>query len=78
MSGDEKRAKPRYEAPTVVPLGGLARGAGNCTAGSSPATDYCTAGGNAPSYCTDAGNFAGSACTAGFAAPAACTAGSGK
>ena len=64
MSGNEKRPKPKYEAPVVVPLGSLAHGTGYCAAGSNAADGYCTAG-----------VIASSACTAGGAAPAACTAG---
>jgi hypothetical protein len=64
MSDDEKKTKLKYEAPTVVPLGGLAQGMGYCAAGSNADSGYCTAGG-----------VASSACTAGTTAPAACTAG---
>jgi hypothetical protein len=65
MSGNEKRTKPKYEAPTVVPLGGLARGTGYCAAGSSPSEGYCTAGIAAPSACTDGSGAVGAACTGG-------------
>lgn len=65
MTNDEKRIKPRpkYEAPTVVELGALARGAGACTAGSGD-TDTCTDGGAAFTACT-AGTVATVGCTAG-------------
>jgi len=65
MPNDEKREKPRprYEAPTVVALGALARGAGACSAGSGD-TDTCSAGGAASTACT-AGTLASAGCTAG-------------
>ena len=65
MSDKEKRTKPKYEAPTVVALSELAKGAGACSAGSSDAVD-CTAGGAALNACT-AGTSALVACTAGTA-----------
>lgn len=69
MSNNEKTGKPKWEAPTVVALGELARGAGACVAGTSDAVD-CTAGGAAQNACT-AGTSARSACTAGTANVAA-------
>jgi hypothetical protein len=63
MSNNEKGAKPKYETPTVVALGELAKGAGACSAGSGDTVD-CTAGG-----------LAANACTAGTAATVGCTAG---
>ena len=66
MSGDDKRTKLKYETPTIVVLGELARGVGYCAAGSGPGEGYCTAG-----------NLPFTACTAGGAAPAACTGGAG-
>lgn len=63
MSDMKGGTRPRYETPTVVVLGGLARGSGACTAGSGD-TDTCTAGG-----------LAGTACSAGGAATSGCTAG---
>ena len=77
MSDNEKRAKPKYEAPIVLPLGGLAQGTGYCRAGSSPSEGDCTSGIIAPSYCT-AGPGAATACTSGVGAKAACTDGSGN
>jgi hypothetical protein len=62
MSKEEKRTKAKYEAPTIVALGELAKGAGACTAGSGD-SDACTAGGLA-STCT-AGPIATVGCTAG-------------
>ncbi|MBL0226567.1 MAG: hypothetical protein IPQ16_13650 [Geobacteraceae bacterium] len=64
MSDVNQRNKPVYETPTVIALGGLARGTGYCAAGSGATDDYCTAG-----------LAAGTACTEGGLAPAACTAG---
>lgn len=74
---DNKRIKPKYEAPTIVLLGGLARGIGYCAAGSNPDAGYCDAGISAPSSCS-AGTGAGAACTDGIGAPAACTGGAGN
>jgi hypothetical protein len=67
MSDNEKRAKPKYEAPVIVPLGGLAHGTGYCEAGSSASDGYCTAGIAAASACTAGGVAAGAACTEGTA-----------
>ena len=77
MPEDVKRKKPKYEAPTVVLLGGLAKGTGSCGPGSLANEGDCTSGSTAESYCT-AGGGTGSACTAGTSAPSACTAGTGK
>lgn len=68
MSENEKRTKPKYEAPIVVALGGLAQGTGYCEPGSIAPIGYCTAGGAAASACT-AGGTAPAACTAGTAGP---------
>ncbi|MBP1731110.1 MAG: hypothetical protein H6Q55_1539 [Deltaproteobacteria bacterium] len=65
MSKKDERTKPKYEAPIVVPLGDLARGAGACTAGSGD-TDTCTDGGLALTACTN-GTAATAACTSGGA-----------
>jgi hypothetical protein len=73
MSNNEKTGKPKWEAPTVVALGELARGAGACVAGISDVVD-CTAGGAALNNCT-AGTSALVACSSGTAATSACTAG---
>jgi hypothetical protein len=70
---DEKKTKPEYEAPTVVRLSELAKGAGTCTAGSGDST-YCRSGGDALGDCT-AGGVPQTYCTAGTTAPGACTAG---
>jgi hypothetical protein len=64
MTANEKKTKPKYETPTVVALGELAKGAGACVAGSGDAS--CTAGGLATTPC-NAGTTATSACTAGGA-----------
>ena len=75
MPNQNAKGKPKYEAPKVVPLGGLARGSGGCIPGSGASAGDCTTGTSAASYCT-VGNAAGTACTAGgVAATAACTAG---
>ncbi len=65
MSDNEKKPKPKYEAPVVVPLGELARGAGDCSRGSADTGD-CTAGFAALGACT-AGPVATLGCTAGGA-----------
>ena len=75
MSDNEKRTKPKYESPTVVALGEMAKGAGAicvggssadgyCTVGSTASgSGYCSAGGLAAAYCTSNGTAAGAACT---------------
>ncbi|MHB8837179.1 MAG: hypothetical protein ACYC9Y_15925 [Candidatus Methylomirabilia bacterium] len=65
MSDTEKKAKPEYEAPVIVPLGDLARGTGYCAPGSSASDGYCTAGIFAASACTAGGTASAAACTAG-------------
>jgi hypothetical protein len=67
MSDNEKRIKPKYEAPIVVALGGLAQGTGYCAAGSSADPGYCTAGAAAATACTDGGVALTAACTTGTA-----------
>lgn len=80
MIDTKSKMKPKYETPTVVPLGELARGTGYCTAGLSVGSGgYCSAGGTAGGeggYCT-AGNIASDYCTIGSAAGAGCTTGGG-
>ena len=66
MSDNEKKTKPKYEAPVIVPLGGLAHGTGECRAGSGASEGDCTAGTLAASYCT-AGTSPTTACTEGTA-----------
>ena len=73
MSNNEKTGKPKWEAPTVVALGELARGAGACTGGASDLVD-CSNGGAAQNNCM-AGVSALLACSAGTAASSACTGG---
>jgi len=65
MSENENRTKPKYEAPVVVALGGLAKGTGYCAPGSSADDGYCTAGIAAASACTAGGVAGTAACTAG-------------
>ena len=73
MSDQNAREKPKYESPTLVPLGEMAEGSGACTAGSGD-TDTCTAGGLAATACTAGG--AASACSDGIGT-SACTSGTG-
>jgi hypothetical protein len=66
MSKKDERTKPKYEAPTVVPLGGLARGAGvaTCDTVGSAADTTCTSnGGAALTTCTSNGSLAATTCT---------------
>jgi len=63
MSDNEKRTKPKYETPTVVPLGGLARGTGTCGNGSNP-DDSCGSGFGANTSC-GSGATAGTTCGTG-------------
>jgi hypothetical protein len=67
MADNERRTKPKYEAPTVVPLGEMARGAGACTPGSA---DIET--------CTSTGGAALVTCTNGISAAATCTSNGGS
>lgn len=63
MSANEKRTKPKYEAPVVVALSELARGTGDCAAGSGDAVT-CVAGATNLPHC-EAGATANMFCTAG-------------
>ena len=58
MSDNEKRTKPKYEAPIIVPLGELARGAGACDPGSSDVTTCTQFGGAALATCTNGASAA--------------------
>jgi len=51
MSDKERKPKPKYEAPIVVPLGGLAQGIGSCANGSVPGESSCGSGFSAYSSC---------------------------
>ena len=68
MSDNEKRSKPKYEAPIVVPLSDLARGAGDCVAGSLDVGD-CTHGGLATTACTVGPTAVNGCTTGGFGLP---------
>ena len=74
MSKKDERTKPKYEAPIVVALGEMARGAGACTAGPSD-VDACTAGGLAQTACTAGPTNNGATCTSGGSASPTCTGG---
>jgi hypothetical protein len=63
MSDNEKRTKPKYEVPIIIPLGEMAKGSGACSGGYLD-TDTCTAGPLAQTACT-AGTVAHDGCTAG-------------
>ncbi len=65
MSNLKPKEKPKYETPTIVPLGGLAQGTGYCAPGSSADPGYCTAGHTAASACTAGVLALGAACTLG-------------
>ena len=60
--------KPKYEAPTVVALGELARGAGACDPGSADVTTCTANGGHAGDTCTANGSLATDTCTSDGAA----------
>lgn len=66
-------SKKAYQSPIVMDLGELARGSGDCLAGSGVTID-CTAGPTAIQDCTQGGT-ATRACTAGNSAVVACSAG---
>jgi hypothetical protein len=74
MADNEKMTKPKYEAPTFVALGELARVAGACVAGSGDLVD-CTAGPLAQNACTDGATNNGATCSAGGSAAPTCTGG---
>jgi len=63
MSKKDERTKPKYEAPIVVALGGLAQGIGACADGSRP-DDSCGSGTMAATSC-GGGISAGTTCGAG-------------
>ena len=65
MPDKDGRTKPKYEPPTLVPLGELAKGSGDCAAGSSVGTD-CTVGGTAAGICVS-GTGATGTCVGGSA-----------
>ena len=83
MSDNEKRTKPKYESPTVIALGELARGAGACSGGSSD-VDTCTGSGGiantVASTCSYNGSAATSTCTSNGASASTknCSLGSNK
>ena len=61
MSEKEKKKKPTYEAPAVIPLGELARGE-SCPTGTG-AEGTCSANGQgATGNCSAFGDFAKTAC----------------
>lgn len=62
-----------YASPILVPLGALAKGSGQCTAGSAviPGDDDDGGGGGEPGTCVNTGTD----CTAGATATNDCTAG---
>ncbi len=74
MSNNEKSAQPKYEAPILVPLGEMAKGAGACVAGSGDRGD-CTMGGLADNACTAGPVNNGGTCSAGGSASPTCTGG---
>ena len=74
MSDKKIKRNPKYETPTVVPLGELARAAGDCVAGSGDVA-ACTAGGLAQIACTAGPTNNGATCSAGGSAAPTCTGG---
>ena len=67
MPDKDGRTKPKYEPPTLVPLGELAKGAGDCQIGSGfsaacitgqSATSVCVTGAGATSTCDVGGTDA--------------------
>jgi hypothetical protein len=70
-------AKRPYEAPILIPLGGLDTGWGlDCISGSSPGvSSACNSGGTADGEC-DVGTSAATNCKAGSAAVTKCQGGS--
>jgi len=81
---NQAEGKPRYESPTIVPLGEMAKGSGVCSAGSSVVGGVkwgdigtCAVGPCVLPGITDctAGGSASQDCTAGPSASRDCTAG---
>jgi hypothetical protein len=72
MVDKEKKTKPKYEAPIVVPLGEMARGAGDCSPGSGDTGTCTSVGGAATGTCTH-GVSASATCTNGVSAITTCT-----
>jgi hypothetical protein len=64
MTKKDERTKPKYETPTIVPLGELAKGIGTCAAVGSSPDDSCGSGTSAPTSC-GGGNIAGTTCGSG-------------
>ena len=65
IEGGGSAKKPKYETPTVVWLGGLAKGSGVCKTGSGYVAGQCWPGNQAGGDCydggqTDAGCYVGS------------------
>jgi hypothetical protein len=74
MSDNEKRTRPKYESPTVVALGEMAKASGACSVGSAvpidcvpgvTATQDCTQGDSATRDCTAGLTASGTTCSAG-------------
>ena len=66
MPDKKVHKKLKYESPTLISLGEVAKGFGaaDCTSGYS-ATSYCTAGNAAATACTAGGIAKSAACSAG-------------
>ncbi|HXX53890.1 MAG TPA: hypothetical protein VEI28_04900 [Thermodesulfovibrionales bacterium] len=60
MSEEDKRTRLKYTSPVVVPLGTLARGAGECESGSANVGGGCENGGAAAAECEAGGTKSGS------------------
>jgi len=77
MSNQNAKGKLKYEAPILMSLGEMGKGAGaDCSVGSSALTGYCRAGSTAsPLDCTSVGTSAGAYCSAGTSAQTYCSAG---
>jgi len=91
MSDQNVKGKSKYESPILVPLGGMAKGAGvDCVPGGTalgyctPGTSaqgigaYCKPGSSAQDYCEAGVTATDSFCSKGTLAGGACTDGVGK
>lgn len=58
---DEKKKKPTYEAPKVMPLGELAKGDGQQSCHNGGSASNCSTGGTASNNC-NRGSTAGNRC----------------
>ena len=83
---EDKKNKPQYQAPTVMPLGELAKGEGQASCHAGGTASNCSSGANASNNCNTGqraasrcqwGNTPGG-CQWGCGATGTCSVGSGR